>query len=381
MKITVINGCIPDKDMGVAGVLRIISDVLEELGIELEQLYLNALNLPFFSGKTHPEFDRLMSGFRNSAGFIFCTTSFMYGVSGPMARFFEYLSLDMYRSVFREKHCMLLAVSRTGGEWETITYMSRVMNAICAYDTVRIGMDEAKASLALKEEYLHIIERQAEDFYRLIRQNRSFFIPTAEMLDLRLANNEIKPRDTKPKLQIAEVYEKLNLEPVNHQQEQDIADIADYFTQKYDEIPVVDLAENIIEKKEIVVPPPRVLSEDELTPRFRTLRQLTSALAHHFKPQLSHGLDAAIQLQITGKESFTGQFVIKNTECEFIDDAHPNPDITIIADSSIWADVLRSKLTAQKAFMIGKLKVRGNFVLLTRFDQLFDTEGLNARAG
>jgi hypothetical protein len=33
--------------------------------------------------------------------------------------------------------------------------------------------------------------------------------------------------------------------------------------------------------------------------------------------------------------------------------------------------VLTRKYTAQKAIMIGGLKVRGNFVLLTKFDMLF----------
>ncbi|MDR2167058.1 MAG: SCP2 sterol-binding domain-containing protein [Clostridiales bacterium] len=45
----------------------------------------------------------------------------------------------------------------------------------------------------------------------------------------------------------------------------------------------------------------------------------------------------------------------------------------VTADSRAWNDVLSKKVTAQKAFMMGQLKVRGNFVLLTKFDQMFNT--------
>ena len=86
---------------------------------------------------------------------------------------------------------------------------------------------------------------------------------------------------------------------------------------------------------------------------------------------MASGLTAIIQFSITGAETFDGYLTIVDNECEYTEGQAENPEITIISDSNTWHDVLKGKHTAQKAFMIGGLKVRGNFVLLTKFDTLF----------
>ncbi|MCL2217297.1 MAG: SCP2 sterol-binding domain-containing protein, partial [Defluviitaleaceae bacterium] len=109
-------------------------------------------------------------------------------------------------------------------------------------------------------------------------------------------------------------------------------------------------------------------------PRLKTARQITQNLPHYFQPQLSSGLQAVIQISITGEEAFEGFLYIHSTECSYSEGAAPAPDIIIMADTAVWMDVLKNKHTAQKAFMIGGLKVRGDFVLLTKFDTLFKLE-------
>ena len=118
-------------------------------------------------------------------------------------------------------------------------------------------------------------------------------------------------------------------------------------------------------------PPLKIEPPAAPTPRIKTAKQITQSLPHYFQPQLSAGLRAVIQISIFGEEEFTGFLYIHSTECTYTEGPAPAPDIVIMADSNMWLDVLNGKFTAQKAFMVGGLKVRGDFVLLSKFDNLF----------
>ena len=86
---------------------------------------------------------------------------------------------------------------------------------------------------------------------------------------------------------------------------------------------------------------------------------------------MAAGVSIVMQLVITGQEQFNGYFIIENSNCNYFEGMVEFSDITIFSDAEVWADILKNKITAQKAFMIGQLKVRGNFVILTKFEQLF----------
>jgi putative sterol carrier protein len=111
--------------------------------------------------------------------------------------------------------------------------------------------------------------------------------------------------------------------------------------------------------------------EIAIVPREKTVKQMTQKLPHFFQAQIAHDTEAVFQFTITGDEQFNGYLVIKNQDNEYYDGVYDTPDITILADSRTWHGILKGKHTAQKAFMTGQLKVRGNFMLLNRFDQIY----------
>ena len=191
-----------------------------------------------------------------------------------------------------------------------------------------------------------------------------------------------------------DVSQKLNLDTFTERQEQDIKELTALFSQK--NVPAHTNETAYPQRTQLNIPqyqqsaqyqppinqPP--ISQQQYRqpsgykrqtappqPNVRTVKQMTQNLPHYYQPQMASGLTAVIQFLISGAEPFEGYLTIIDSECEYSEGHAENPEITIITDSSVWNDVLSGKHTAQKAFMIGALRVRGNFVLLTKFDTLF----------
>ncbi len=367
MKITLIYAAMNSLDYGLGKIIDFIRQIFSELNEEVIDVNLSDLDLPYFDGIRAEAAVRIIKNIKESQGVIFATTTNMFAPSALMQSLIEHLE-DCDKNLLKDKNCMVVTTSRVSGEKATLDYISKVINYLGGFDSIKIGLNATVAesfedNAALKE----IVEKQTEDYYRLVRQGRKFIIPSEAVsggaLDSEL-NVFTSGIPKKAKIPAKEAYEKLNLE-FTKKQEKDISDITKLFAQKYaqPDTPALGTFSELTPTKTV-------------TPRKKTCKQLTQSLPHYFKSQLANGLAAIVQLSISGGERFDGYFYINNTECEYFEGVaqNPPPDITILADSSVWLDVLKGKHTSQKAFMVGQLKVRGNFALLPKIDQLFKFE-------
>ena len=135
-----------------------------------------------------------------------------------------------------------------------------------------------------------------------------------------------------------------------------------------EEAQISELSELLVKKE---TKPPKS-SGNGIKASLPSCRNMTKSLVHYFLPKNTGELNATFQLIITGAESFNSHFRVIGNECDYFDGQAQSPDITIITDSAVWMDLLKGKMSCQRAFMGGKVKVRGNFVLLAKFDQIFD---------
>ncbi len=380
MKILSIYGAMPSYDFGLMKALNIVHKTLKELSVSISEVSLSYEQIPCYDGIGSNAADKIIEEIKESNGIIFATSSSLFAPSSVLQSFLEYFGDISCKDILADKNCLILIVSKNGGERSSLDYLCKIVNYFGGFDTTKICIDAKDVE---NQYFKQIIEKQVEDYFRAVSQNRRFFIPnflgkniTPEIEQKQSPTNELLATLTpeekeillelnttkKPKTTITEVYKKLDLESFNERQEQDINDLTELFAKKYKEPQTQKSIEPLAQANN---------KEIALIPRIKTCRQATQSLPHKFQPQLSNGLNAVFQLNITGEEIFEGFITIVNTECTYEEGQTKTPDITIMASASVWADILKGKYTTQKAFMIGQLKVRGNFMLLTKFDQLF----------
>jgi len=411
MKIILINGSMPHYDHGLGRVLSVIGNTLAELGMQIEDINLGYSQLHYFDGMQAKAMDDISARIMASGGVIFACTTQLYAPCSMIKTFLEFLECPDYKDILREKHCLAVTVSKDGGEKGTLDYFSKVIGHFSAYEGGRIGLLEAhtvnmeNGPEAVPGSVRDIIEKISEDFYRLVRQNRKFITPSEGIMTSAYtppAYQQAQPpvyQQQAPEIPYQEppqrpaevVARKLNLDAFTERQEEDIKELTALFSRKYessDDIQAVNqnpykYQQNISQNQargggyqppltnEYRQEAPKPIVTQAPPARVKTVKQLTQSLPHYYQPQMASGLTAVIQLNITGDEPFEGYLNIVDSECDYRDGYAENPEITIISDSKVWQDVLKGKHTAQKAFMIGGLKVRGNFVLLTKFDTMF----------
>jgi putative sterol carrier protein len=239
-------------------------------------------------------------------------------------------------------------------------------------------------------------DKTAEDFYRAVHKKRKYVIPTDCMgnisqktdekteVDVLVQSSENGFIPSETELTKSENIQS-QLNNFTDSQEKEIEELSFLFAKKYSNdaegekllTEGADALNELNSKTKKAAKPAKTVSikskkatqkpDDEPKPA----EKLTLALPERFRSGLSAGLQATIQINISGGEEFDGYLHIHSTECTYTKGNAPAPDITIMADSAVWLDVLNGKSTAQKAFMIGGIKVRGDFVLLTKFDTLF----------
>ena len=376
MQVTAVYAALAQRDYGLKKAFNTVIDTLMDLGITTRTISLNDYQLPFFGalsdGKVVTE---IMSAIEQGDALIFAGTVLRSAPCALLMTFLEHFESPKYHTLLQGKSCMLITASMNGGDRRAIDAMSEIIGAHGAYDVIRFSAGNDQAAF-YGDELKLIIEKQAEDFFRLIRSVRKFTIaqdflnspvlnqpPYVEELAEQLAI-ESTPEKTGPKHKTSDLYEKLKLNTLNTQQASEVNEITDFFA-------------GVLSSKGLKIEPKAKTYDASGLPepaarREKNCRRLVQAIPGYHQAEHSLGLSAVFQFSISGSESFDGYITVKDSQCDYNDGIAVRSDISILADADIISDILRGKYTAQKAFMVGQLKVRGNFLLLTKFDQIFE---------
>ena len=414
MKITYIYGNMTHYDHGLSELLKRTKDIFQELEVETETIDLGALHPPYYDGEMTNAMDGVMDKLATADGIVLACTAQIFAPTALMQSFLEYL--EAYDSSLVGKHFMLITLSQSGGEKSAGDYLTRVVNHKGGFVVSVIGLQTRHLG-ELYGDIGEFVDKTTEDFYRAVHKKRRYVIPldaTEILIQPEVeADTEAKlvPMEV-PKVTVVKEMPTPTARPrpfdFSDSEEKEIDELSVLFAKKYtnpeEDAPIEDKpspAEDVIlnvlngpsnpfapTTSELEMqdnpfapvaggsalqrpapspkPPPK-----KVVPSGQSAEGITRRIPDFFQSQLSAGLQAVIQLNITGSEKFDGFIYIHSTECTYTEGSAPAPDIIIIADTAIWMDVLQNKNTAQKAFMTGGIKVRGDFVLLSKFDTLF----------
>ena len=102
-----------------------------------------------------------------------------------------------------------------------------------------------------------------------------------------------------------------------------------------------------------------------------TISDFMSRMTTAFVAEKAAGVDATIQLNLTGDHAGEWNLVIKNSQCTLAQGTVPAPKLTLTADSDNLIKIFTGQLDGMQAFMQGKLKLAGDMSLAMKLMNLF----------
>ena len=105
-----------------------------------------------------------------------------------------------------------------------------------------------------------------------------------------------------------------------------------------------------------------------------TISEFMARMGSALVPEKAAGIDAAIQIKLTGAQAADWVATIKDGKCTLALGTAPEAKLTVSADSADFVKIFSGQLDGMQAFMQGKLKVAGDMSLAMKLMGLFKAE-------
>ena len=97
--------------------------------------------------------------------------------------------------------------------------------------------------------------------------------------------------------------------------------------------------------------------------------EIMEIMSKSFKPENAKGEHLVYQFDITDADTF--YVSIDDGECDIKPDAHENPTVTLILESTTMLKLMSGKTSGTSAFMMGKIKATGELMHGFKLNKLF----------
>ena len=318
------RGLMDDPTLYVIGKMQ---EVLEELHVTVERYNLYELKNSITT---------LPQTLKTADGIILASTVEWYGIGGYMQQFLDACWFYGDKEKISQLYMSPVVMSTTYGEregkltlidaWEILGGLP--CSGICGYiaDT---------SLLEGNEDYNKIIEKKAENMYRAINQKMPSFPASNQAVKQKIAVNkniDLTPQESEQLSQYAadDSYVK--------RQKEDIQELTSLFR---------DLMGSEAEE-----------GKEEYIQEFK----------EHFKPQA--GFRATYKIQLEGKRKPV-IIEVDGASNSYYYGSVDRADVEIQMSRETLEDIIYARMTFQRAFMAGAMKMKGDFKTLRTLDQIF----------
>ena len=318
------RGIIDDPTLTV---ITRLQKVLEELRVNVTRynLYEHKNNIP-----------TLPQTLNDADGIILAATVEWHGIGGYMAQFLDACWQFGNKEKIAGIYMMPVVMSRTYGEreakldldvaWEILG--GKPCSGICGYI-------ENTVDLELNDTYGEIIEKKAENLYRIVNQKANCFPASNKAVKQKVAvpqNVSFTPEES------AQLSQYISDDTYVRRQKEDIQELASLFRNQMEESEPKDSEEYLAE-----------------------LKKAFTAQA---------GVAGSYQIKIENKkENLIIRVAGATMSCSYgnID----KPDVEMDITRACMEDIINGRMTFQRAFMSGAMKMKGEFKILCGLDQVF----------
>ena len=326
MKINIYYGGRGLMDDPTLFVINKMQEVLEELHVTIERFNLYEL-------KNH--ITTLPQTLKTADGIILATTVEWYGIGGYMQQFLDACWLYGDKEKIEKIYMCPIVMATTYGEregklilataWEILGGLP--CSGICGYiaDTTQLEMNK---------DYITIIEKKAENMYRTINQ---------KLASLPASNQAVKKMVSSTK--------NIDLTPQESEQLSQYASDDSYVQRQKEDIQeLTSLFKDLMGS-----------SEEENTEYDYTFKKA-------FKPQ--PGFKATYKIFI-GNKQVPLVMKVNGADLQFLSDNGVEADVEMHIDKDNLSEITGGRMSFQRAFMAGDMKMKGDFKILRTLDQIF----------
>lgn len=309
-------------------VINKMQEVLEELHVTVERFNLYELKNSITT---------LPQTLKDADGVILATTVEWYGIGGYMQQFLDACWLYGDKEKIAKIYMCPVVMSTTYGEREGKLHLSNAWEILGGLPCSGVCGYIADTSIfENNESYSKIIEKKAENMYRTINQ---------KMASLPASNQAVK--------QMVSITKNIDLTPQESEQLSRYASDDSYVRRQKEDIQeLTSLFRDMMGSSE---------PEDDEKEYIRDFRE-------NYVPQA--GFKAVYKIQIEGKKRPL-VIEVNGSEHNYFYGNTENYDVEMQIDKATMDDIVFARMTFQRAFMGGAMKMKGDFKVLRTLDQIY----------